>query len=143
MVVTSQIHRTLRTVSAVAVLWLLSVSISAAMPAPRASASKFCDAQTTSIRKLIRQARAVGGPLAKRLRPGIRLNRQATWVQQGSRIGVHDDDQAIQNDAPAAQLAADPRIDLRPLGVFVDAQSPPLFTRSLSPRSPRGPPVGA
>jgi hypothetical protein len=127
-----------------AVLWLLAVPpISNA--APRSARGKFCDSQTTSIRKLIRQARAVGGPLAKRLRHsnGIRVSRPAPWLQRISHDGVRDEDQAIQNDAPAAPLAADLEIDLRPLGQFLEPQASRLFTRALSPRSPRGPPNAA
>src|SRR3954462_1939887 len=126
---------------AVIVLWLLSVSVSHAIPAPRQSSAKFCDAQTTSIRKLVRQARAVGGPLTRRLRhSGIRLNAHPAGIGIGSRTWIRDDEQAIQNDAPAPPLTIDHDIELRPIGVFSDSAPSLLASRTLSPRSPRGPP---
>ncbi len=125
----------------VAIVWLLAVSSSAAMPRSRAVPSKLCDARTTSIAKLIRQARAIGGPVTKRLRrSGIRLNPQAIWLQHTPRCGVRDDDQAIQNDAPAALLVVELKIDLRPLGLSLDSDVPQRFTHARSPQSPRGPP---
>jgi hypothetical protein len=127
-----------------AVLWLLAVPpISSA--AQRSAPGKFCDSQTTSIRHLIRQARAVGGPLAKRLRhsAGIRLSHPATRLQRTAHGGVRDEDQAIQNDAPVTSIETDLEIDLRPIGRFLESHASPVFTRASSPRSPRGPPNAA
>jgi hypothetical protein len=122
-------------------LWLASVSAGHAMPAAQRSSAKFCDAQTTSIRKLVRQARAVGGPLARRLRHGgIRLNSHSTGIGIGSRGWTREDEQAIQNDAPAPPLTVDHEIELRSTGVFTDSVPSLLTSRTLSPQSPRGPP---
>jgi hypothetical protein len=144
MLLTPPIARMLTKAGVLAVLWLFAVpQISKA--APRSAGGKFCDAQTTSIKKLIRQARAVGGPVAQRLRhpSGIRFTRPTGWLQRVAHDDVRDEDQAIQNDAPAAPLAADLAIDLRPVGRFIETQASPLFTHAPSPRSPRGPPNAA
>src|SRR5689334_10411887 len=112
MLVTPPISRMLTKAGTLVVLSLLVLPAPSAMAASRRSPGKFCDAKTTSIGRLIRQARAVGGPLAKRLRhAGIRLNGQTTWLQLTPPGDVHDEDQAIQNDAPAAPQAVDLEID--------------------------------
>src|SRR5262249_33410417 len=144
MLLTPPFARMLTKAGVLAVLWFFAAP-QVSNAAPRSERGKFCDSQTTSIRKLIRQARAVGGPLAKRLRhtAGIRVSRPTPWLQRIAHEGVRDEDQAIQNDTPVAPLAADLEIDLRPLGQFLETQASPLFTRALSPRSPRGPPNAA
>src|SRR5262249_19247729 len=70
---------------------------------------------------------------------GIRLNPRAS-VRLAPRATMRDDEQAIQNDAPAPPLGVDLEIELQPIGLFADAQASPLTSRALSPRSPRGPP---
>jgi hypothetical protein len=127
----------------VLLLWLLSVSEGLASHAPRATA-KACDPHTTSIRKLIRQARAVGGPVAKRVKKKLRsVQRRTTHVERGRRPSASDDGQAIQNDAPVAHVIARPVPELRSLGLFVDILEQQPFTLFSSPQSPRGPPASA
>jgi hypothetical protein len=145
MSVTSPFARRIFKAGLVVAVWLTSVSATLAMPRELAT-PKYCDPQTTSspIRKLVSNARAVGTPLVKRLRQaGIRIRRNTSAIRLTARAHMRDEDQAIQNDAPAPPLAVEPRIDLRPLGVFADAAPAPLDSRALSPRSPRGPPAGA
>jgi hypothetical protein len=127
----------------VVVLWLLSVSASAALPASRRTPAKFCDAQTTSVRKLIRQARAIGGPLAKRFRHGIRPPAQSKGLQRDAGSAPRDEDQAIQNDTSATEGAADLEFELQPIGSSLDTTAAPIRTHVLSPRAPRGPPQSA
>jgi hypothetical protein len=85
-----------------------------------------------------------GGPLAK---PSVRVQAGLTdpmaRLNRVSHRAVSDDDEAIQDDAPAAHLATDPILELRPLGVFVDVFDRQPRTRAFSPRSPRGPPLPA
>lgn len=144
MSVTSTISRLVSRAGFVVVVWLMTVSASAATPRELIPA-KSCDPQTSSpLRKLVSNARAVGTPLVKRLRQaGIRIRRNSSAIRLLPRAHVRDDEQAIQNDAPAPPLAVEPRIDLRPLGVFAEAAPALLDSRALSPRSPRGPPSEA
>jgi hypothetical protein len=138
MTVTSPILRRLFKGAVVLLLWLASVSASAASPAPRLHhAATLC-----AVRKLIRQARSLGGPLASRLRRvSIRVNQKPAWTTARTIAGSGEDEQAIQNDTLAAPFAADPYFELRPLGLFDATYDPRPLTRAFSPRSPRGPPM--
>lgn len=144
MSVTSSLLRGSSKACSVVLLWLLSVSLSAAMPASRHAASKACDAKTTAVKKLVRQARAVGGPLAKRSRSyGIRRHPLPNWIQRETARTTQDTDQAIQNDSAAASVSVELDIELQRLTESVDSIEPRASTRALSPRAPRGPPHSA
>jgi hypothetical protein len=66
-------------------------------------------------------------------------------LKRGLRANLPDDDEAIQNDAPAARIDGDgrPIPALLPLGVLQGFFDRRLSTHSFSPRSPRGPPTSA
>ena len=128
-------------------LWLLSVTISAAAHAPRqnhvrARAAQASDTSTVA-RKLNRQTPTVGGSLVhvRKIRASL-VTRRARF-HRAERSPHVDDDDAIQNDAPAAHFDVDPCLALRQLGVFVEAFEPQPFTHPCSPRPPRGPPAAA
>jgi hypothetical protein len=123
-------------------LWLLSVSFGMAMPL-RHPPPRLRDASTTTLKKLVHQARRVGGPLAKkRVRSfGIRLHPQPSRIRHDIPRLSHDEDQAIQNDTAAAEISGDLQIGLEPAGSFVDTASSAAATRTFSPRIPRGPPT--
>ncbi len=134
----------------VLVLWLASVSVSYAAHAhaPRravASSRRICDPQTTTIKKFPRKPKSYGGPLRK---PSDRalagLSDPLARLNRASRAGVDDDDdEAIQNDAPAAHLDVDPPVQLVALGLFVEPLEQQPHSASFTPRSPRGPPSHA
>jgi len=136
--------RTLTTVSSVVLLWLLSVSFADAAPTPRhPTVGKLCDAQSTTLKKLARHSKKLGGP--RRLQaPGtlVALTETRARLQRGTRADVDPDEAAIQNDAPAARSDADERPipTLRPLGLLIGSLDIPPLSRAFSPRSPRGPP---
>ena len=135
--------RVLVRVGGILLLWLLSVSDGFAA-APRAGV-KPCDpqTQTTSIRRLIRQAQLVGGPVAKRVQRTlfrVRLPRNS-HLERTIHRGTTPDDQAIQNDAPIAHTALPPVLSLERLGIFTDRLERLPFTPFASPQSPRGPPA--
>jgi hypothetical protein len=91
-----------------------------------------------TLQHIVNQTKAVGGPVAKRLRKS-RLDLHHSSVSRNVRK-THDDEQAIQNDTLAADAPVDLAIALRPLGFFVDAVEQQPLTVAFSPRSPRGPP---
>jgi hypothetical protein len=129
-------------VGGILLLWLLSVADGFAAP-PRAG--KPCDpqAQTTSIRRLIRQAQLVGGPVAKRVRRSLFRVRppRTAHVERTIHRATTPDEQAIQNDAPIAHAAIPPVLSLEPIGTFTDRLERLPFTPFASPQSPRGPPA--
>jgi len=62
-------------------------------------------------------------------------------LKRGLRANLPDDDEAIQNDVPAARLESDDPIPaLLRLGVLQGFFDRRLSIHSFSPRSPRGPP---
>jgi hypothetical protein len=128
-------------------LWLLSASASAAAEPLRASAVTSGNGRghTLTLRTLVRQLKALGSPLARHGRR-LRAARAAriTHIRYASPTASHDDNDAIQNDAPAAQSAADPIAAPQAVATVVDAleQRPP-FAPACFPRSPRGPPASA
>jgi hypothetical protein len=93
-----------------------------------------------TIKNIVNQTKAVGGPVAKRLRKS-RLDHRSSIVRNVHR--THDDDQAIQNDTLIADASIDLAIALRPLGFFDEASELRPVTVTYSPRSPRGPPPAA
>jgi hypothetical protein len=103
--------RLLMKVTSVAVLWLLFASIGYAAPAPRrAAAGRVCDARATTLRKLSRPPKSVGGPVkavSSRALAGLADPRPV--LKRGSHLDLDDDGQAIQNDAPAARIDSDER----------------------------------
>src|SRR4030095_14327039 len=133
--------------SCVVLLWLLSVSLAhaASTQGHRATAAK-CDEHSAALKKLIRHARAFGGPLARPTqRALVRLADITARVQRAARANTDDEHAAIQNDAPAANINADVRATptLQPLGLLVGPLDWHLRTRTFSPKSPRGPPLTA
>ena len=124
-------------------LWLVSASASYAAHAPRHS-RRICDPHTTTIRHFPRKPKTFGGPLA---RPSVRtlagLTDPLARLVRGSRETSGANDDAIQDDSPAAHQGVDPVLELRAIGLFVDTPEQHLHTRTFSPRSPRGPPAAA
>jgi hypothetical protein len=66
-----------------------------------------------------------------------------TRLTRVSHGDVAGDEEAIQDDTPAAQLVIDPVLKLQRLGLFVGAFDQRPRTRAYSPRPPRGPPLSA
>ena len=133
----------------VALLWLLgSASNAHAAPTPSGGRDRLvCDeqAQARTLRKLLRQARSYGGPLATkpaRSRLGLRIDLTA-HLQRAKRAAPGNDAAAIQNDAPAARVDGDDQSapSLRALGFLVGPCDSRPITLAFSPRSPRGPPA--
>ena len=134
--------RVLVRVGGILLLWILSVSDGFAAT-PRRTSGRPCDpqTQTTSIRRFIRQAQLVGGPVAKRVRRSLfRVRPRAAHVERTVHRPTPPDEQAIQNDAPVAHTAVPPVLSLEPLGLFIDRLERLPFTPFASPRAPRGPP---
>jgi hypothetical protein len=130
--------------SSVAVVWLLFASIGYAAPAPRrAAVGRVCDAKATTLRKLSRPPKSVGGPVkAPSTRALAGLADPRLVLKRGTHPDLGDDGQAIQNDAPAARIDSDERSapTLRELGILPSPLHRPVHTRAFTPRSPRGPP---
>jgi hypothetical protein len=131
--------------TSVAVLWLLCASIGYAAPAPpRAAAGRVCDTKATTLRKLSRPPKSVGGPVkAPSTRALAGLADPRLVLKRGSHLDLEDDGQAIQNDAPAARIDSDDERSaptLRELGILPSPLHRPVHTRAFTPRSPRGPP---
>ena len=125
-------------------LLFASPGYSAAAPG-RAAVGRACGPHA-AVRKSIRRPKSFGGPVAlpsPRMLAGLR---DATAVlKRATRANLFDDDEAIQNDAPAAHVDLTDRQApmLRPLGVLHRPFHRLLRTFAFSPRSPRGPPVPA
>jgi len=139
--------RMLMRASCVVLFWLLSVSLAqAAATQGLRSAGAPCDEHSTTLRKLIRHSKSFGGPLAKPAQRALfGLSDVTARLQRGARADMNDDDAAIQNDAPAANIDADRGAvpALQPLGVLVGSFDRHAPTRAFSPKSPRGPPAPA
>jgi len=125
-----------------ALLWLISASLSAAMPAA-GSVARFYDTQSAAVRKLVVHARTAGPTDTKRKRTyGIRRHPLRCWVQrQHAGAAQNDDEQAIQTDIVVAVFAAELDIYLQPLGAFDDPIAPRALRGAFAPRAPRGPPA--
>jgi hypothetical protein len=95
-----------------------------------------------TIQKIVKQAKAVGGPVRHFRRLGLDLHRTTSLARM---VGVNNnDEQAIQNDTLDAHVPVDPAFTtLRPLGFFIDPFEQRPLTIAFSPRSPRGPPDNA
>jgi hypothetical protein len=134
--------RTIMRTSGALALWLLCASLADAAPVQRGAAGPLCDPQTPAHRKLPRHPKSFGGPL--RESRGVVTDMTAR-LQRGRRANLLGDDDAIQNDAPAAQIDIDERATpaLPCLGVLLGSADGRADTLPLSPRSPRGPPVTA
>jgi hypothetical protein len=135
--------RTLTTVSSVVLLWLMSVSFADAAQTRHKTEGQPCDAQSTTLKKLARHSKKLGGP--RRLQPAgtvVALAGITARLQRATLADVDGDEAAIQNDAPAARAGADERPipTLRPLGLLIGSLDIPPLSRAFSPRSPRGPP---
>jgi hypothetical protein len=131
------------TTGSAVVVWLLLASASYAAPAPKKGGpGGVCGPHSTSIKKLPRHLKSFGGPLATPSKNA--LSGLTDWMARIKRVrtDLNEDDAAIQNDAPAAQIDHDDRADpvLRPLGICHGSQTRLPHTRPFSPRSPRGPP---
>jgi hypothetical protein len=94
-----------------------------------------------SIQHIVNQTKAVGGPVAKRLKKS-RLDLHRSSISRNVRAS-HDDDQAIQNDTLLGHAPVDIAMALTPLGFFDDASERQPLSVTFSPRSPRGPPQRA
>jgi len=139
--------RTLTVACSVVLLWLLSVCVADAAPAPRhRHAGPICDPQSTTLQKLPRHPKSFGGPLRTPSHRALAgLIDTASQMRRATHTDLDSDDAAIQNDAPATQADAEdcPIPQLRPLGVLIGALDLRLYSRAFSPRSPRGPPFPA
>jgi len=140
--------RFLMKAGSVAALWLLSVSAGYATPGPaRNIVGRACSPKAAPVRKLMRQSKSAGGPVAlpsKRAMAG--LSDVTAHLKRGTRATFSsDDDEAIQSDASAARIDADDRAvpALRPLGVLPGSIVPLPRIHTFSPRAPRGPPFQA
>ena len=128
------------------VLLLLTASLAQAAPGPGRRAGRLCDPQSTAtIRKLARHPKSFGGPVKRFARPSgsALLSDLTARLQRGKRAPAADDDEAIQNDAPAARIDVDDGQPpaLRQLGLLIGLVDRHPRTRAYSPRSPRGPPA--
>jgi hypothetical protein len=126
----------------ICLLWAASAN---AAPAPRSSKT-VCDPQTTAARRLLRHPRSFGGPI--KLPPErtlLGLDELAPRVTRWTHGNLGDENQAIQNDAPAARMDGDDQRvpTLRVVGRLVGSVDPHTRTLACSPKSPRGPPVAA
>jgi hypothetical protein len=140
--------RVLMTTGSVAVVWLLLASTTYAAPAPRKSAGGLCGPLTGAVEKFRfpRLPKSFGGPLATPSKHALAgLTDGTARIKRCSQAEIDDDDEAIQNDAPAARIDSDERANpiLRPIGICQGPQTRRLHTRLFSPRSPRGPPADA
>src|SRR5262249_11111454 len=131
----------------VLLLSILATGTGYAAHAPRPARERVCDprTETLSIRKLVRQMKASGGPLAARhaRKSRLALTDRPVHFTHALRSSTYDDDDAIQNDAPAATSAIDTVAKPRRFVVAVLEFVQEPFTISSSPRSPRGPPASA
>jgi len=123
---------------------LLWASVAGAAPAPRSGAKTVCDPQTAAARRLPRHPRSFGGPL-KPSTQLLALGELTSHVTRRTHGNLGDENQAIQNDAPAARMDADDRPvpTLRVVGLLVGSIDRHPRTRTCSPKSPRGPPLAA
>jgi hypothetical protein len=129
-------------------LWLLCATAAFGAPAaPRhASTHRACSQKPTYAHKVPRHPKSLGGPLARRSTQAVAgLTDLTALLKRGLRASLPDDDEAIQNDTPAAPIGIDgrPIPALLSLGVLQGSFDGRLCTHAFSPRSPRGPPTSA
>jgi hypothetical protein len=141
--------RMLVTAAAAAVLTLAAATAVFAAPAPLRRDGPACDSQANvaTLRKLLRQQKSYGGPLAehtytKRLRLRIDLT---AHVHRPKRTLSGSDAAVIQNDGAAAGIDTDGQCPpaLQWFGILASSVDSHPRTRSFSPRSPRGPPAAS
>ena len=144
--------RTLLKASGLMVPCLLCLTVAGAARADQPQVSRtprrrqmVCDPRTAPLRKVI-AAKASQGPVASRsTRTQGGLTDTMARLLRASRTKLDEDAEAIQNDAPAAQIDLDhgTTSPLRPLGVLSSSfdRLPPAAP--FSTRPPRGPPVPA
>src|SRR5262249_21736870 len=96
--------RLLVSAGSIAVVCVLMASASYAAPPPRrAGAGWVCDPQPPVGRKLPRHVKSFGGPLASQSKHSLAgLIDPASRLRRCSQTKLDDDDEAIQNDSPAA-----------------------------------------
>jgi hypothetical protein len=148
----SSILRTLLKASGLVVPCLLSLAVAEVARADQSQVSgtprrrqMVCDPRMAPLRKVM-AAKASQGPVASRSKRMPRgLTDTTARLLRASRTKLDEDAEAIQNDAPAAQvdLDAGTTSPLRPLGVLSTSfdRLPPAAP--FSTRPPRGPPVQA
>lgn len=136
---------------AAGVVLLCALAVSFVAAAPVAASARTSGSSRTSVaapgtkalKRLVREARTLRGPLAKkRLRGfGIRKHRQPGWTPNRTWYRSVDDDQAIQNDTLAAEPADRICIALNEaIETFAPSAESIDPTPLISPRAPRGPP---
>ena len=139
--------RMLMRASCLLLFWLFSPSLAqAAVTQGQRSSGALCDEHSTTLKKLIRYSKSYGGPLAKRPQRALfGLSDVTARIQRGGTADMNDDDAAIQNDAPAANIDADEGADptLHPLGLLIGPGDQHPRTPAFTPKSPRGPPATA
>jgi hypothetical protein len=145
--------RTLLQTSALAVPCLVCLAAASMARADQPQVSRaqrhrlmICDPRTAPLRKVI-AAKASQGPVASRSTrmQGGGLTDTAPRLLRASRTKLDEDAEAIQNDAPAAQIDLDEGTTspLRPLGVLSSSFDRLPTATPFSTRRPRGPPVQA
>jgi hypothetical protein len=128
-----------------ALIWLLVPSLASAAPTPRRVSGRVCEPHAVRLRKLPRAPKSYGGPVVQPSTSAeAGLSDVVVRLQRFIPASVNDDDEAIQNDAPAAWIDAAERLSpaLGRLGVLARACVRHPNTQAFSPRSPRGPPAG-
>jgi hypothetical protein len=137
--------RTLMKGASLSLAWLLVLSsVALASSGPRRGAGRVCDPSALTLRKQFRAPTSYGGPIATRSTRALAgLADADSLLQRGAAATADDDDEAIQNDAPAASIdaAERPSPALEPIGVLAHVCARQPKTHSFSPRCPRGPPV--
>ena len=136
--------------SAAVALMLLCASAEPASASPvharHGHVRRSCSQKAGYARKLPRRHPAPVGPVARPSTHALAgLMDLTALLKRGLRANLPDDDEAIQNDAPAARLDIDGGSipALLPLGVLQGFLDRRLSTHAFSPRSPRGPPTSA
>ena len=108
-------------------------------------ARHLCNPRTTALRKSFLRRLAVGPVKPPSPRVEIGLSDTFAQLRRVTRINFDDDDAAIQNDAPAAQINGDDTTtpELRPLERLSHSADRLPSTNPFLPRSSRGPPAAA
>ena len=126
----------------VCLLWASAASAAPGPYAPKSNSKTVCD--PVASRRLPRHPRSFGGPLRqpKQLLTFDELTAHVARTPQGD---LGNQNQAIQNDAPAARMDAGdrPLPTLCIVGLLVGSIDPHPRTHACSPKSPRGPPLHA